>query len=102
MPWDPNFRKPDVKGIVAKTERSTSWSRRPRNAADLRGRHHLPNDNKVREHHGSKSVSAVHIREAGDNANPGTTRGEFSWTRKEADARPSMVRSPRDATTFTR
>jgi dipeptidyl-peptidase-3 len=45
----------------------------------------LPNDNKVRAEHGSKSVSLSNIREAADNASPGTTRGEFSWTPEEAD-----------------
>ena len=39
----------------------------------------------MREEHGSKSVSLSNIRESNDNANPGTTRGEFSWTPEEAE-----------------
>ncbi len=65
--------------------RSTSSSRRAmrdrRRAVGI----NLPNDNKVREEHGSKSVSLSNIREANDNGSPGTTRGEFSWTPEEVE-----------------
>ncbi len=45
----------------------------------------LPNDQRIREQYGSKSVSLSNVREAGDNATPGSMRSEFSWTPEEAD-----------------
>jgi dipeptidyl-peptidase III len=83
MPWDPKFRKPDVTGIVANAIDVVieTGDAGPTSAVGI----NLPNDNKVREQHGSKSVSLSNIREANDNANPGTTRGEFSWTPEEAE-----------------
>ena len=83
MPWDPKYRKPQVKGIVANAIDVVieTGDAGPTSAVGI----NLPNDNKVREEHGSKSISLSNIREANDNANPGTTRGEFSWTPEEVE-----------------
>jgi dipeptidyl-peptidase III len=82
MPWDPKYRKPNVKGIVANAIDVVveTGDAGPTSAVGI----NLPNDQKVREEHGSKSVSLSNIREANDNASPGTTRAEFSWTPEEA------------------
>ena len=83
MPWDPKYRKPNVTGIVANAIDVVveTGDAGPTSAVGI----NLPNDNKVREQHGSKSISLSNIREANDNANPGTTRGEFSWTPEEVE-----------------
>ena len=83
MPWDPKYRKPNVTGIVANAIDVVveTGDAGPTSAVGI----NLPNDNKVREEHGSKSISLSNIREANDNANPGTTRNEFSWAPEEVD-----------------
>ena len=82
MPWDPKFRKPNVQGIVANAIDVVveTGDAGPVSAVGI----NLPNDNRIRQQHGSKSVSLSNIREAADNATPGTTRNEFSWTPEEA------------------
>lgn len=83
MPWDPKYRKPNVQGIVANAidvvvETGDSGPTGPVGI-------NLPNDQRIREQYGSKSVSLSNVREAGDNATPGSMRSEFSWTPEEAD-----------------
>ena len=43
----------------------------------------LPNDQNVREQHGSKSVSLSNVNEAYDRSTPPEFRREFSWTPEE-------------------
>jgi dipeptidyl-peptidase III len=83
MPWDPKYRKPNVKGIVANAIDVVveTGDAGPTSAVGI----NLPNDQKVREEHGSKSVSLSNIREASDKASPATTRAEFSWTPEEVE-----------------
>ncbi len=82
MPWDPKYRKTGVQGITANAidvvvETGDSGPVTPVGI-------NLPNDQDVREHHGSKSVSLSNVSEAYDkSANPGF-RNEFSWTPEEA------------------
>jgi dipeptidyl-peptidase III len=45
----------------------------------------LPNDQFIREAHGSKSVSLSNVTEAYDKATPEGMRVEFSWSPEEAD-----------------
>jgi dipeptidyl-peptidase-3 len=83
MPYDAKFRKPMVKGIVANAidvvvETGDSGPVTPVGI-------NLPNDQTIREQHGSKSVSLSNVREAGDNGTPGTMRSEFSWTPEESE-----------------
>ena len=45
----------------------------------------LPNDERIRERHGSKSVSLANVMEAYDRSLPAAYWAEFSWTREEAE-----------------
>jgi dipeptidyl-peptidase-3 len=82
MPWDPKFRKAGVKGITANAidvviETGDSGPITPVGI-------NLPNDQTVREHHGSKSVSLSNVNEAYDKSTLPEFRSEFSWTPEEA------------------
>jgi dipeptidyl-peptidase-3 len=83
MPYDAKYRKSDVKGIIANAidvivETGDSGPVTPVGI-------NLPNDQRIREQYGSKSVSLSNVVEAYDKSTPGTMRGEFSWTPEEAD-----------------
>jgi len=83
MPYDAKYRKANVKGIVANAidvviETGDSGPVTPVGI-------NLPNDQRIREEHGSKSVSLSNVREASDNALPSSMRTEFSWTPEEVD-----------------
>ena len=69
MPYDAKYRKASVKGIVANAidvvmETGDSGPVTPIGI-------NLPNDQRIREEHGSKSVSLSNVREASDNAHAG-------------------------------
>jgi dipeptidyl-peptidase-3 len=81
MPWAPEFRKQGVKGITAKAidvvvETGESGPITPVGI-------NLPNDQKVREEHGSKSVSLSNVTEAYDKSTVPEFRAEFAWTPEE-------------------
>src|SRR5215510_6897317 len=83
MPWDPKFRKQGVKGITANAidvviETGDSGPITPVGI-------NLPNDQAIREHYGSKSVSLSNVNEAYDKSTLPAFRSEFSWTPEEAD-----------------
>jgi dipeptidyl-peptidase III len=82
MPWQQKYRKQGVKGITANAievviEMGDSGPVTPIGI-------NLPNDESVREHHGSKSVSLSNITEAYDKSTPSGFRNEFSWSPEEA------------------
>jgi len=82
MPWNPKYRKSDVKGIIANAidvvvETGDSGPVTPIGI-------NLPNDQAIREAHGSKSVSLSNVIEANDKATPTTMRSEFAWSPDEA------------------
>lgn len=82
MPWDPQYRKSNVQGITANAidvviETGDSGPVTPIGI-------NLPNDQAVREQHGSKSVSLSNVNEAYDKSTPGSMRSEFAWTPEEA------------------
>jgi len=82
MPYEAKYRKASVKGIVANAidvviETGDSGPVTPIGI-------NLPNDQQIREEHGSKSVSLANVSEAADNAVPGSMRTEFAWTPDEA------------------
>jgi len=83
MPFDAKYRKPMVKGIVANAIDTVveAGDSGPITPVGI----NLPNDQKVREQYGSKSVSLSNISEAYDKSTPGSMRGEFSWSPDEAD-----------------
>lgn len=81
MPWAPEFRKAGVKGITAKAidvviETGDSGPITPVGI-------NLPNDQKVREEHGSKSVSLSNVNEAYDKSTVPQLRQEFAWAPDE-------------------
>ncbi len=77
MPWDPQWRRSDVKGVTARAidvvvEAGDSAPVTPIGI-------NLPNDQKIREEHGSKSVQLANISEAYDKSLPTSYRQEFTW-----------------------
>jgi len=91
MPWDPRYRKPDVTGISASASDVVieCGDAGPLTPVGV----NLPNDERVREQHGSKSISLVNVMEAYERSLPEVYWTEFSWTREEAEraARRSWV-----------
>jgi len=82
MPWNPQYRKPNVTGIIANAidvvvETGDSGPVTPVGI-------NLPNDQRIREQYGSKSISLANVNEAYDKSTPGSMRGEFAWTPEES------------------
>jgi len=81
MPWDPQYRKAGVRGITARAidvviETGESGPITPVGI-------NLPNDQRIREEYGSKSVSLSNVREAYDRSTSPEFRKEFAWTPEE-------------------
>lgn len=81
MPWDAKFRKAGVTGITANAievviETGDSGPVTPVGI-------NLPNDQTIREQHGSKSVSLANVNEAYDKSTGAGSRQEFSWSPEE-------------------
>jgi dipeptidyl-peptidase III len=81
MPWDARYRKADAQGITANAidvviETGDSGPITPVGI-------NLPNDQAIRERHGSKSVSLSNVIEAYDMSTAPELRSEFSWTDEE-------------------
>ena len=83
MPYAPEYRKPQVRGISARSIDVVceTGDGGPVTPVGI----NLPNDQRIREEHGSKSVSLSNVRESSDNATPSSMRTEFSWAPEEAD-----------------
>ena len=82
MPWDAKYRKPEVTGVSARAidvvvEAGDSAPMTPIGI-------NLPNDQAIREAHGSKSVSLSNIFDAYNKSTPASLREEFSWSPEEA------------------
>ena len=82
MPWRPEYRKDGVRGITASAidvvvEAGESAPMTPVGI-------NLPNDQAIRETHGSKSVSLSNINEAYEGSTDPAFRREFAWTEEEA------------------
>ena len=82
MPWAAQYRKQGVRGITANAidvviETGDSGPITPVGI-------NLPNDQSVRETHGSKSVSLSNVNEAYDRSTSPEFRREFSWAPEEA------------------
>jgi dipeptidyl-peptidase-3 len=82
MPWDQRFRKTAVRGVTAKAIEVVieTGDSGPVTAIGI----NLPNDQAIREQHGSKSVSLSNVSDAYEHATPEGLRTEFSWTAEEA------------------
>ena len=82
MPWATQYRKQGVQGITANAidvviETGDSGPITPVGI-------NLPNDQVIRETHGSKSVSLSNVNEAYDRSMAASFRREFAWTEEEA------------------
>ena len=82
MPWAAQYRKQGVRGITANAidvvvETGDSGPITPVGI-------NLPNDQEIREKHGSKSVSLSNVTEAYDKSTSAAFRREFAWTEEEA------------------
>jgi dipeptidyl-peptidase-3 len=83
MPWDPRWRKPQVTGVSARAievvvEAGDSGPVTPVGI-------NLPNDQEIRETHGSKSVSLSNVSEAYEKSTPREFRREFAWSPEEVE-----------------
>jgi dipeptidyl-peptidase-3 len=81
MPWDPRYRKAGARGVTANAidvviETGESGPITPIGI-------NLPNDQAVREQHGSKSVSLSNVNEAYEQSLLPEFRSEFAWTPDE-------------------
>ena len=82
MPWADQYKKQGVRGITANAidvviETGDSGPITPVGI-------NLPNDQEIREKHGSKSVSLSNVNEAYDKSTSASFRREFAWTEEEA------------------
>ena len=83
LPVDPAFRKPSVQGISASAievvfETGDSGPVTPIGV-------NLPNDQRIREEYGSKSVSLSNVIEAYEASTPDAFRQEFAWDEGEIE-----------------
>jgi dipeptidyl-peptidase-3 len=81
MPWDPAYRKQGVRGVTANAidiviETGDSGPVTPVGI-------NLPNDQGVRERHGSKSVSLSNVNDAYERSTMPEFRSEFAWSPEE-------------------
>ncbi|WP_422931262.1 dipeptidyl-peptidase 3 family protein [Singulisphaera sp. PoT] len=83
MPWLEIYRKPNVRGITANAIEVVIETGEcgPITPIGI----NLPNDQRIREENGSKSVSLSNVLEASDKSMPGSFRTEFAWTPEEAE-----------------
>ena len=83
MPWDPQWRRTDVVGVTARAIDVVveTGEAGPTTAIGI----NLPNDQRIREEYGSKSVSLANINEAYDKSQSATYRREFCWTEEEME-----------------
>ena len=83
LPIDPRFRKPKVHGVSARAievvfEAGDSGPITPIGV-------NLPNDQRIREQYGSKSVSLSNVLEAYEQSTLDSFRHEFSWSDEEIE-----------------
>ena len=81
MPWDPKWRRETVTGVTARAidvviETGDAGPVTPIGI-------NLPNDQRIRERYGSKSVTLANINEAYDKSQPPSFRQEFCWSEDE-------------------
>ena len=81
MPWAPEWRRTDVVGVTARAIDVVveTGDAGPVTAIGI----NLPNDQRIRERYGSKSVTLANINEAYDKSQLPAYRREFSWDEGE-------------------
>jgi len=97
MPWDPQWRRTDVKGVTARAIDVIveTGEAGPMTAIGI----NLPNDQRIREEYGSKSVSLANITEAYEKAQLPAFRREFCWSEDEVARAEKWGAIASDATT---
>jgi len=97
MPWDPQWRRSDVCGVTARAIDVIveTGEAGPTTAIGI----NLPNDQRIRETHGSKSVSLANITEAYEQAQLPAYRQEFCWSEDEIRRAEKWTAVASDATT---
>jgi dipeptidyl-peptidase-3 len=83
MPWDPKYRKPRVNGVTACAIDVVieTGDAGPMTPVGI----NLPNDQEIRELHGSKSVSLSNVSDAYERSTPLEFRTEFAWDDEEVN-----------------
>jgi dipeptidyl-peptidase-3 len=83
MPWEPAYRRQGVSGVTGHAVEVVAETGHagPVTPVGI----NLPNDQHVREKHGSKSVSLSNVSEAYEKSTPPGFRSEFSWTPEETE-----------------
>jgi dipeptidyl-peptidase-3 len=83
LPSDPRYRRQGVRGIVANAIEVVveAGDAAPVTPIGI----NLPNDQTVRERHGSKSVLLSNVVEAYDRSTPDAYRREFAWDDEEVE-----------------
>jgi len=83
MPWDPDYRKRGITGVTGNAVEVVveTGHAGPVTPVGI----NLPNDQHVRERHGSKSVSLSNVSEAYEKSTPRGFRSEFAWTPEETE-----------------
>jgi dipeptidyl-peptidase-3 len=81
MPWDPKWRRAEVGGVTARAIDviMETGEAGPVTAIGI----NLPNDQRIREVHGSKSMMLTNITEAYEKSQPPEFRREFCWSDEE-------------------
>jgi len=81
MPWDPRWRRETVVGVTARAIEVVveAGDAGPVTPIGI----NLPNDQRIRERYGSKSVTLTNINEAYDKSQPPSFRREFCWSEEE-------------------
>jgi dipeptidyl-peptidase III len=97
MPWDPKWRRLDVKGVTARAIDVVveTGEAGPTTAIGI----NLPNDQRIRETYGSKSVSLANITEAYEKSQVPAFRREFCWSDEEVARAEKWGAVASDATT---
>jgi dipeptidyl-peptidase-3 len=97
MPWDPKWRRTDVVGVTARAIDVIveTGEAGPTTAIGI----NLPNDQRIREVYGSKSVSLANITEAYEKAQLPAYRKEFCWSDEETARAEKWGAIASDATT---
>ena len=83
MPWDAEWRRDDVVGVTARAIKVVveTGDSGPVTPIGI----NLPNDQRIRERYGSKSVSLSNINEAYERSQPPEYRQEFCWSPEEVE-----------------
>jgi dipeptidyl-peptidase-3 len=81
MPWKPQWRRSDVVGVAARAVDVIveTGDAGPLTAIGI----NLPNDERIREQYGSRSLSLSNITDAYERAQPPAFRREFCWSEDE-------------------